>query len=47
MKIKNSAAINLLEDQLFSKLQNIETCAPNKFDDLDIKLLNETPDIFT
>lgn len=47
MKIKNSAAINLLSDQLFSKLENIDNDAPTRYEDLDLKLLNQTPDALT
>lgn len=48
MKTKNTAAINLLEDKLFSKLQKLSENGPlNKYEDLDIKLLNNTPDALT
>lgn len=48
MKSKNTAAINFLEDKLFSKLQKLSDNGPlNKYEDLDIKLLNNTPDALT
>lgn len=48
MKTKNTIAINLLEDKLFSKLQKLSENGPlNKYEDLDIKLLNNTPDALT
>lgn len=48
MKSKNTASINLLEDKLFSKLQKLSENGPlNKYQDLDIKLLNNTPDALT
>ena len=48
-KSKNSAQINLLEDKLFSKLEKLtnQTSALSRFEDLDHKLLNGTPDALT
>lgn len=46
MKNKNTAGIGLLEDKLFSKLETLDSNqgATSKYDDLDLKLLNNTPD---
>lgn len=46
MKTKNTAGIGLLEDKLFSKLENLDRNNEGvcKYEDLDLKLLNNTPD---
>ena len=46
LKSKNSAGIGLLENKLFSKLENLDSNneATSKYEDLDLKLLNSTPD---
>lgn len=49
MKAKNTAAINVLEDRLFSKLQKLDNSNDpvSRLEDLDMKLLNNTPDALT
>lgn len=49
MKNKNGGGIHLLEDKLFSQLEKLDSENPahSKHEDLDLKLLNNTPDALT
>jgi hypothetical protein len=47
IKINSLASINALQDRLFSKIKNLDSGSQSKFEDLDVKLLNDTPDALT